>query len=233
MTCPRVCQPYRTQSQRNALASGIARYRRPNRAVVSAGADAHFGEVPRARSGVEVGLPPDEPAGDRRHRRRRGRRRRGAPARRARIVTSTASGLRDRRGSGRRSTVPPWTGNAEQPAPLEARIVVDEADHPLAGRLAELPDEAAARPAGADDQGRGGRPALSASSGRGTARARRSGTRRQRACRSGRRRRRSAPGSRRASSSQATTPNATASETATPTTIEAASRAPAKRQIPW
>ena len=35
---------------------------------------------------------------------------------------------------------------------MQARVVVDEADDPLAGRLAELAEQAAPRAAGADDQ---------------------------------------------------------------------------------
>src|SRR5260221_201064 len=43
-------------------------------------------------------------------------------------------------------------GHAVDAAPPQPRVVIDEAEHPLAGRLAKLAHQAAAGAAGADDQ---------------------------------------------------------------------------------
>ena len=114
---------------------GRERVRRRRRSLCAA---------PEDGDGVEVGLAPDEPAGhiDR-----------GARAHDG--VEPVARGLRDRdqHGVGLGGVEDPVdarasrraTGHALQPPAPQARVVVDEADDVLAGRLAELAEQAAAR----------------------------------------------------------------------------------------
>ena len=100
---------------------------------------------------IEVDLAPDEPAVDP-----------GVGAGVDDRVEAIARRVRDRhehdvrlvplRGAAASSCVPPSDRHAVDAPAAQARVVVDEADDALAGRLAQLAHQAAAGASGADDQ---------------------------------------------------------------------------------
>ena len=102
------------------------------------------------------------------------------------IVTSTMSGFErssSRSSSARRSE----HLDALDAAPAEVRVVVDEADHPLARRLAQLAHQAAARCGRRRRSASAGPCGRAPSASRSRASARRTARRRSRPCRSARR----------------------------------------------